>query len=339
MRTMKLLKCLIGSSIILLISNGLLAQTGEPYGDMVEVTDAVNQIDSVTGGVADSVPYYVEPDPILNSGWGSPYDPTAVPAGLQSTWQWSLGGGVGGTMEQGGGAGAADGPYITVKWDDPGTGDPSANEDTVWVSEVSTTGCQGDSSYVRVRVFQQPSYVPVIFDGEANDDSVNFCEGDAALTGLAINIDSIVDNYVSGGNLKITVDVQVDSVDPATLAPLGAAISSITDSVFTISEVGGDGNGDADVTLGNWDLTLSPTGAITRYIFDFGDSKLAAGNSNGITDHISRKTNYLVNQAAADANWTYFAPTDAGDGLYKVFYVYPRPETGNIFFIGNDFDL
>ncbi len=316
---MKTMKILLTLTLMGMVS--FLYGQDAPYTDMVNAT---GEIDTVTGGAGD-VPYYVMPDPVLNSEFTTTYDPAAGAggnAGIESTWTWDLFESNGTINTQGPGVGADDGPYVEVGWDAPGGGLPT--EDTINTQEVSSIGCDGDSTMLPVRIVDPPAFTP--WDQAA---PIEICETAGAQD---VELNTIVDNYVSGGNLQFRFDVVVDSVDP-TISTKGD-VRNNPDTIVTIPEVCGDGTDDNNVVLLTSYSMPAVDGQITRYQFDF-----AADGDGGISDHISRKTDYLINDAADDLAFTYTAPTNGTDGTATITYiVYPTPETGDIFFVPNDWN-
>jgi hypothetical protein len=361
MKTSRLLKITLSIAILAFLSTNVLGQVGDisspnAPGNMIENTGGPNiGTDSVTAGVI--VPYYVTPDPVLNDGFTEPYDPTASSnQGFTSTWNWSVTGTLLNDSTQGAGkygSGGSDnsgtGPYLEVIWDAP-AGDPSADPQTLEVTEEGAAGCPGTTSQLTVQVFPAPSFTPVSSSGNQNSNpQIEVC----GTQYYDVQMYEITDNWVGTGIMKIMLDITVDSVDAS--APFGAGLGApgneirvSTDTVVYYDDGGGpttpvDANGTAEnnVSLFNGGYYVTPVdGRVTRYTFDFGTT------DGGISDQVSRKSDYLSVGASDagdgpgnDQGWTYYDATGNGtDGTTIDLVCYPEPNTGNIYYVPNDFD-
>jgi len=338
MKTNRLLKITLSISILAFLSTNVFGQTYP--GNLIENTDPANQIDSVTHG--NTLPYYVEPDPILNPDFsgGDVYPTNSGDLSQGEEWNWWLGttGTVGGSTDNQGTAGGDadnDGPYIEVEWNDPNAGAVGAPvEDSIYVQESNTDvsgGCEGDTSYLRVLVFDQPEFTPV----DGSNALIELC----GTQDYDIPIASVEDNHVQTGNLKFKFDISCDNVDPAD--PTGPSTGTVsgrtnTDSVVAVTTpVNGDGTAEGPFNmLTNYDIRIQ-NNDVTRYRFSFG------GSGDGISDQISRQSDYL-NVGGSDptdeTQWTYYPATNGGNGTNIDVVVYPAPNTGNIYYVPNDFD-
>mgnify|MGYP006294709243 CR=1 FL=1 len=319
-------------------------------GNLINSGAVTTPVDSVTEG--QPIPYYVEPDPVLNPGYTGTYPGGSGSLSQTEEWNWWLGteGTVGGAFNasQGtaGGDADQDGPYIEATWNDPNAGVGAPVEDTIFVQENNSNigSCGGDTSFLRALVFDAPAFTP-IDNGDADPTTDAFIE----LCGSQqynINLSSIADNHVTTGNLKIRLDsITVDNVSAS--APQGGSTGNIRadeDTVVIWAGTPVDGAGGAETgqtLLTNYDIDVK-NNAVTRYRFVFAED----GNSNGtltdgISDQISRKSDYLAvggSDPADEQQWTYYAATDAGAGTTKDIVVYPKPNTGNIYYVPHDFD-
>ncbi len=348
MKTNRLLKITLSIAVLAFLSTNVVGQTYP--GNLINSGIVASPEDSVTGGVA--IPYFVYPDPVLNSNFSEPYDPTTNPApdlNPDERWDWFfLPSGPGGTFGTQGydGNGTQEGPYIPVTWNAPGNADGSPAVDSIYVRERNTNGsCVGDTSILGVRVFDPPAFTPVANDGTQNTDpEIEVC----GTQYYDIQMSSITDNHVNTGILKIMLDISVDSVSAS--APFGSSEKnwrSEGDTVVYYDDGGGpttpvnaDNNDETAVSLFNGGYYVTPiNGGVTRYTFSFG------GSDDGISDQVSRKSDYLSvggTDAGAgpgnDQNWNYYTATDGGDGTTIDLVVYPQPNTGNIYYVPNDFD-
>lgn len=293
----------------LFIGSNMMGQDAPGFMNANDASNDGTVPDTVTAGVA--VPYFVMPDAVLNSGFSAAYDTLADRSsqGLSSTWTWF-----------GGVAGRAtvsfqsqdNGPYAEVTWSGTGL-------DTLFVYETSEATCVGDTSPIRTIVVAAPAF-DATTDGPGLGDTTQIC----VTTGVDISVASITDNGIGGGNLQFSVDSLVQTVD-ADLAVL-STVSATTTFYPTVAENAALGN--ANVVVFTKDLTVRG-GAITMYSFTF----------TGLSDHISRKSDYLGltdKTGATDSEYTYYAPTQSTS---RVWIVYPAPNTGDIYYIPRTFNL
>jgi hypothetical protein len=333
------------SFAMLFIAAGTFAQGPYPAGNQINSGSVASPLDSVTAG--QPIPYYVSPDPVLNPSFGGSYDPNNTGDGLNSSedWTWWLGSGIGGsTANQGVDAdGNPDGPYIEVTWNAPG-GDPVT--DSIYVQENNTSvTCGGDTSGLQVLVFDPPAFTPVD-NGDGNPSTDAFIE----LCGSQqydINLASITDNSVTTGNLKIRLDsIAVDNVSAS--APQGGSTADIratedTVVVWTGTPVNDDGSAETlQPLLSNYNINVQ-NNDVTRYRFVFEEDGVSNGGlTDGISDQISRKSDYIAvggSDPADDQSWTYYAATAGTDGnTTRDIVVYPKPQTGDIYYVPHDFD-
>lgn len=311
MRTRQILLTLAG----LFTATALFSQSA-PYTDMARYDSSYD--DTVTANVA--VPYFVMPDPVLNDGFNAQYDETAdrTTNNLESTWTWSLSAGAT-AAASGSPTGDDQDPYTERTWSfNAGT------VDTLKVIENSAYGsCTGNEKAIPVVVVPEP-----VFEvNNGTDDTLYYCDGDVDDIVLA----DITDNGVSGGNFKINYDYKIDSLSSDLSSSLGT-IESMNDTVLSIPEAYG-----ADVPIYTGVNFAAVDGKITEWVLAF-DNSLDATNENGLTDHISRKSQYLTADGTNDQDYDYYAPSATGSPDVIVIRVFPLPETGDIYFIPNDFN-
>lgn len=280
-------------------------------------------IDTITDGAV--IPYWVEPDAVLNESFAGAYDTSQTNAAqnLQSVWTWWLNSGaaVGSQVSHQAGGGEGQGPYVDVTWSDNGN-----DVDTLFVREESSTGCVGDTSLVRVAVVAQPDFT---VSDATDDDTVRICEGSESQT---ITLSSIADNGVGGGTLKFRLDISVDTLNSDQTVD-----ANVRESFDTVVQIG--------ITSGN-DVTLMPYtigiigNQITQYRFAF-DNTLDATNQNGMSDKISRKSDFLdlaTKDGSNDQEYTYYTPNAAGDTDMITYIIFPAPDTGPLYYLPNDFN-
>ena len=353
MRTNRLLKITL-SIAMLFIAAGVFAQiTDYPRTNQINTGSVTNPVDSVTGG--QPIPYYVSPDLVLNPSFDGDYNPNNNADGLNSSEEWSWWPGTttptDGTsfINQGQDAdGNPNGPYIEVEWVAPG-GSPAT--DSIYVQENNTdlTSCGGDTTALEVLVFDPPAFTPVDNgDGDPTTDAfIELCGSQQ----YNINLASIADNELTTGDLKIRLDsITVDNVSAS--APQGGSTGNIRASEDTVviwggTPVTGDGTAEEGETLlSNYPINVQ-NNDVTRYRFVFEeDGSSAPALTDGISDQISRKSDYLAvggsdpgNDPGNDQQWTYYGPTAGTDGnTTRDIVVYPQPNTGDIYYVPHDFD-
>lgn len=325
MKAKNLLKILFSLVAFLMVSSAF-SQTYPGNLDQATTGD----VDSVTADV--TVPYYVEPDPVLNPSYTGSYPGGSGSLNADADWSWWIGTtlGPGGTVNSQGNAGGdpdTDGPYIQMSWNAPSVTN-TPEYDSLYVSESNDNiACNGDTSSLRVLVFAQPGFTPV----DADNDLIQICGSQDYPVQLA----QILDNGLDVGDLKIRLDsVAVSNVDPANpQTDQGSLVRAAEDTVAVIPTPLGTGN--TDIELFTYYMGLK-NNDVTRYRFRF-------DGDGGISDQISRKSDYLAvggSDPADDqtANWTYYPATINAEGPSIDVVVYPQPNTGNIYYVPSDFD-
>jgi len=330
------------SFAMLFIAAGAFAQqledeNGDPLPNLAEDSKS-NDIDSVTTGY--TVPYYVTPDPIVNSGYVEPYDTSGANAGLNSTWDWKFtdGSHFTDTTQKG-----DLGPYIEVTWADPTTiGSGSGAATSITVAEKGPGNCDGADSTLTVNVFDPPEFTFIdgtnggITNADAPDASgvIEICDDGTGVQEDILIAEIFSNNIAETGDFKFRLDKDVYTIDAEgnTINQHGESI----DSIATVAVNFGQG-----IVLHSGHDLSTINGEITRYRFDFGSTIAGGTNNNGITDPIHRKSQYLTNPGGENGNndqgYEYIAVNTAVSDMLTI-KTYPAPETGNIHYVPNNFD-
>jgi hypothetical protein len=318
----RLLKFLFTMVAVLAVTNGF-SQIYQPYSQMSDssgmgITDTV----TVSGDSAKMLPYYVRPDNVLNDMTGD-YVPGTQPSdqGIYSNFSWtykSVSGNA--TINYENGAAADTVPYVEVEFTTTTSGDP----DTLYVEETSAGGCTGDTVNLPIYIVDEPSF-NVTGNGT---DSIGYEVCAKGPTPIEIN--SLTDNGVTGGDLRFRVDSITDQLNP----DLSSAGELQSTSFY--QNVHEDSLGVPNTDIFQHNLGVQ-NGEITQYTFKI----------YGMSDHISRKSDYLSlsdKTGGTNSQYTYYPPTNGpggttGDNASKIVYiVYPTPQTGDIYYIPNSFD-
>jgi len=330
MKKKNLLKFLF-TAIAVFVVTGVFAQN-VPYAEMTDNSGtATTDMVTVSNTIVKYLPYYVEPDDVLNS-LDSDYDPTLgggtgslVDQGINSTFEWTF---LNSDDSENDGSAYSfrylptsspedQAPYVEVSFDQVG-------QYKLSVLETSQGGCPGGSSVVSpVQVIAEPSF-QVTSDG--NDVTYERC----ALTNEPIQVYRIPSNGVSGGDLYFEVDFSVDNIDINTDPATVTEVTATTTRHISISEDGNMGT-DAPVTVVSEGLPVEGN-AITRYTYTF----------KGINDHISRKTDFLAmglsGTTPSPEDFNFYNP-DGGSEVTITYMIYPAPNTGDIYYVPNDYNL
>ena len=373
MKKSKLLKITLSIVLMAFMSVNVLGQelnsgSGDPADNLPNLAedDDGTSVDHVTEGYL--VPYYVTPDPILNSGYSEPYVIGTADQGFSSGWNWTVntnntedGGSAGGsanaTIHNGGYDGSAEygynHPYVEVEWSRSGGATAGSGEQAyIEVQETGQTGgsCNGSWNWLSVQVYAAPQFTFIDgtnggTDQETADASgvIELCDDGTGITrdivianipnnGIPMNgnfkfrLDRDVNTIDQNGNLVGSGNPQSESIDEVVSVPLSFGNSIVLYSGLDLSAIDATTDGENNPN-------------ITRYRFDFGTTIDNLGTTNnGITDPVQRKSQYLTNPDANDADWDYIANT-GGNGDMLTIITYPAPNTGNIHYVPNDFDL
>lgn len=336
MKKRQLLTLTMGVLILLFMGFSARAQEHAPWNDMTgTATDAID--DSVV--VNTTVPYYVEPDPVLNN-LNTQYDPGSTNAsqGINSTFNWSSTGDVTFTPP----TGDADAPYREVTF---GT---AANDVPVTVVEESANGCgSGTGTTETVDVIAEPGFT-------VGSQDFQVCDGGTGnITISSIQADQIAN--ASSYYFLLDIEKQLYESDESTELAASPAYTH-ADTVIAVSTA----DGSDIVLLQDYSFSCGTDGGkkvITKYVFDF-TNNLGGDNMAGLNHHISRKGDFLDLAANAagdgkvkpDLSATAYDGTEGypddetrytwyGQGAGSITVtVYPTPTTGNIYHVPNTFE-
>ena len=348
MKTRNLLKLFFTAVAVMFVS-AMFAQTNEnePWEDMVTGS---GENDSVV--VNSTVPYYVEPDPVLNNLNGQ-YDPTSTNAdqNINSTFEWRSSDNTVGFNDPTGGASA---PYREVTF--PGT---ATDGITIEVRELSSSGCSdGNWASKTVDVIPAPDFTT---DAIHN---LEVCSG----TEHTVSIESIADDGIDGtSKYYFLLDIDKRVREASETSPNYQNIYTHADTVVQVNTTdvtsGGVGLITQTFTAGNYDYNGDGTAekCITEYRFDFTEN-LGGDDVAGLNNHISRKGGFLdlsndgtspegktpidFSSGYDNTNYGYGASYNA-ETLYSWYgqdagtitvTVYPAPNTGNIYHVPNNFE-
>jgi len=319
----RLLKITLSFALTFLISAISFGQS-VPFSDMTATQDGTGAVDdSVT--IGKPMLYFVEPDPVLNSLSGT-YDTSATNStqGINSTFDWTFTEGTGtGTMYTPSNGSGADAPFRKVIYN-------TAGEFDLEVQEISAgNGCPGNTVKLDIEAIDSSNIV-VSNAGDAH--SIDVCETAGA---QSISL-SEINTSVGSGQLHFRLDISVDSLE----ADGSTQAGNIRTELDTIAKLPYS-NAGTDVELFQYDV-YAVDGRITRYTFAF-DNSIDGTNQNGVNDYISRKSDYFTNELHSVATVSdedfYFHAADAGDSKTITYTVYPTPQTGDIYYVPNDYDL
>ncbi|MFP4655947.1 MAG: hypothetical protein ACLFMM_09845, partial [Methanohalobium sp.] len=229
MKARKLLKILFTMTAVFAFT-ATFAQENAPWQDM-DGTSADAETDSVVVGM--TIPYYVEPDPVLNS-LPDLYDPSQSNGdqGIESTFSWEETTG-NGTVIIDPPSGDNDAPYREIIFED-------AASYTIGVTESNAAGCDGDQETQEVLAIEEPSYT-------INTTSYEICDGETQ----SILVDDITANFGGWSSFYFMMDIEKTIVDGEntythndTIVSVGASegtdIALFEDKLFTADEDGGE---------------------------------------------------------------------------------------------------
>lgn len=321
MKKVNMLKIVGCIFFMLLVSIGVKAQA-PPKAQML--ISGVGSTDTVINGCR--MPYFVMPDAILNDQFNTVYDTNITKAAqdLNSSWTWFVGASkaAGSNVVKEGKRSENDGPYAEVIW----ATKAGFGTDTLYASEVSATGCIGDTTIQKVVVIPVPGFTVRSVAGPA----INLCEGVAPQN---ITVDAIANNGTAGGTLNFNLDYRVRRLNSD--LTVNSTLKTVTDTIITINRTTG-----ANVTvLPNWNFAPI-SGNITEFTFAWDNSIEGGANDNGINDKISRKSDFmgLADQTGAtDSQYRHYGPTAAGADVI-VYRIFPAPNTGSIYYVPNNFN-
>lgn len=326
----RLLKITLSFAMIFIAAGAFAQQQmDDPYDyDMPSFQASGDTEDSLT--VNTSIPYFIDPDPVINSLPGT-YDTSATNAsqGIVTSFDWTA-------NDIGGNSSSISLSYSTFPSADTsavailttGGTATSGDADTLEVYEYNPgVGCPGPVRQVPVRTFAAPS-----FDVSDNDvvDTIEVCSG----SDVTLTLQTVADNGIAKyGTVDFLMDTSVANVSGNDYSNVTTGIDNATDYVLSKPE-------SAALTGGNFDLFTRNLVAqdgdtdgdpeVTRYTYTF----------KGMNDHISRKSDFyhLPDQNSPGAtDFTFYGPSGNDDAV--VYVVFPTPQTGDVYYVPNDFDL
>jgi hypothetical protein len=274
----------------------------------VWVDKTAQAIDSVTVGVR--VPYYVQPDQYFNPATTA-YTDTADVA-LISTFAWDFTAFATAptkVWQSSNFDGGNDGNSVMVVFNAV-----NAAPENISVIETATS-CPGTAVTLPVRVIASPTiaFNPTVA-GTIIGANATFCDGDPQQDDIL----RVVFTGSLAGNPRYTLDYtySVDTWNSGT---------SSWDAVTSVDHTGASAI--TAINTGTYDLNDHTSdfaiiaGSTTRYTYTI----------SGVTDRISRKSDYLINPLSALATWRRY---DLGPETITVT-VNPAPVTGPIYHISN----
>ena len=324
---------------ILFIASGVIAQQNldDPFQsyDMPSFQGGTATEDSATVGT--QIPYFVDPDPVINSLSGY-YDTseTNVTNGISTEFTWSLDNVSGlswGTPLNYPAASGSVAPYVVVQMPGSATGTNDADTLEVVEENPAVSGCPGPTRKVPIRVFAEPS-----FDMSDDDvsDTIEVCSGSVVNLPIYNVADNGIDKY---GNVNFLMDTTVTEVDAQDYSSELGSVESGTDIVRTRAESDALTGGNYNLYPGGITLTAQDSddgdsnAGVTKYVYTF----------KGMNDHISRKSDFYKlgsgnRGSTTPLDFTFYGPDNVNDNSL-VYIVFPAPNTGDIYHVPNDFNL
>jgi len=313
------------------------AQPYVPYNEM-----SASSADGITDSLVvdtDPVPYYVEPDPVLNN-LSAAYDPSQPNSGqgITSTFDWS---GTAAEISLTEPSAGAEAPYRTVTSSTEGT-------HAISVKEVSENGC-GDAAANT----QDITFIPTP-EYTISTTEYEVCDGNSA----SIVIAGITAGLNNGGRYYFLLDSEKAMYDAADNKINGTDIYNHTDTIIALNTGVGDLTATGSVNLiDNKTFYANEHDSkkrITKHIYTI----------KGLNHHISRKGAFITlknnTEPQLDVS-TYNETTgeyNMDEGLYAWYdadgskaadvntttqeitvTVYPTPTTGTIHFVPNNYEL
>jgi hypothetical protein len=322
MKKSNFFKAVLSVAAAMLLSAGAFGQVQNPdYTAIVGDFDgiAIPEIDSVTTGTTTRL--YVKPDSYYHPNYSATGTPAwTLTAGFN--WTWVVPGAAGVTVPA---VDVTTDNYVEVLW-----GAAAATNHRIAVTETAPPafgGCSGDTN-VYVRILATPTAAFTAGAGYISADTA-VCEGDPILADLV----QTTLTGVSRLQMKWTLEI-------ATLSSLGAKDGYYTSAkvligagqAFAVNRAGTLANPQEIINALTFDNDR-PTGGYTA--IQVGPNKKATVYTyvlNGVNDKISRKSDYLVNNAKDATLWRWY---DIGPKTI-VIRVNPAPVTGPIYHIPNN---
>ncbi|MFW6101138.1 MAG: hypothetical protein ACOC90_07100, partial [Bacteroidota bacterium] len=285
-----------------------------------------DEVDSVV--VDGTVPYYVEPDAVVNPEYSGPYNPeeSNEDQDINSNFNWEESSGDVDLTSPSGEGTDESAPYREVT-------SASTGDYTIEVTEESAGGCESDDPTTQDILFiSEPTY-------DLNETEYQICDG--ATQEISVDLSGNNDHLKGWSSYYFYMDNE-KSYDEG-----NSTVYSHTD---TIAEVG--------TTAGT--ATLLPSDRIFTAAEDGGDKQVTTYTFTlkGVNHHISRKGDFLDlpdNDGGDGKEQLDLTTYDSGTEEYNIdetlysWYdeteqtitvtVYPTPETGDIYYVPNDHEL
>ncbi len=312
-----------------------------------------------------AMPFWVYPSVVYNPSYTAPtnsgnYTPIAnniVSANVLSDFAWTVGGGTATYYDA---TGAVDGAapyknYVEISWASTGSKTITAVEDP------SASPCNGDAVIQFVEVIDVPSAsISNAVSTALGLDNVIVaaCDGDAALTTADLSIDfSRAGNTNEKYPYHFNLPYKVYTVEKLTAAGEIPHITNGTTSDEVINDasadvanytgsssimVYGSENGSVVPSDANPIIVTSGTEVVADQDYAVQNNKITVYEFtyNNVNAKFSRKSDYIAmrngNYAATDYERFTYYPTTAADLRYYIIAL-PKPQTGPIYHIGNNF--
>ena len=279
--------------------------------DYIQTAAGSESVDSVTTGTTTIL--YVYPDLVYSPSYDAA---TNANLGANARWTWYN---------------SADGSGAPIK--------AAANENWVemthWVAgtyavsvEESNTvgGCTGAVSTVNVEILAEPTVTFTAADGTpvlgSAGSPFTFCETDARL-GTDYPQATFTTDIISSPSFQIQYTIAVDTNmnGDGTWGNIAAMTETWSGAAGTQLDAGDGATYNFAQPTGGFVCVTNVVDYPTRYTYTL----------TGVTDRISRKSDYLTNSTAAADSWTWY---DTGAETIVVI-VNPTPVTGPIYHISN----
>ncbi len=286
----------VWSLAVVFTANSLFAQIPAVF-DPISGNSAV-AIDSVTVGT--TTPYWVEPDSYYHPNFASTGALTA-----NFTWTWAVAP-AGPTM-------SATNNYVEIAWPAQGLFNVTVFE----TAPAAMGGCSSADTNAYVRVIASPT-VGFTADnpGTIIGANLNVCESDTRLNDIVQASITTVAGATPQVQLEYTYEVETEDAGGTTTQ------QSINEFLFTA------GNQVTGINTATYNL-MRPAGG---YAVIGGETTIYTYTISGVTDRISRKSDYLVNPTGANTGWRPYDTTTET----IVITVNPTPVTGPIYTIPNN---
>lgn len=315
--------------------------------------------DTIT--VNKAMPFWVYPSVVYNPSYTAPtnsgnYTPITniVTTNVLSDFNWTVDGGTA-TYYDATGSVDLTAPYknyVEISWASTGTKTITAVEDP------SASPCNGDAVIQFVEVIAEPS--ATISNAKTtilglHNVIVSACDGDAALTTADLSIDfsrgNTNEKYPYHFNLsykvytvnKLTGAGEIPHTTNNSTEVINTGSADVTDYTTSSSVmVYGSENVTAVPSAANPIIVSSGTEVVADQDYTVQNNKITVYEFtyNNVNAKFSRKSDYIAmrngNYNATDYEHFTYYPTTAADLRYYIVAL-PKPQTGPIYHIGNNF--